>query len=1167
MENYESTPKSQLRSRSHSTPSTPTPSTAALEKTPAVTPGVTPSIGRSLVFSSKDNAKKVLNMDTPANKKRSSTTQSGIPPPPSQLSGKKDPSRRNSSFLGRPSTPQPTPTNSLNSSGGISNPNNPTTTTTTTTSTTSTTNASNATVTTSIVSNNSNTTATTTITTPKHQKELNFSELLQNNNLDIINQNSAFSSVQKSNTSSSSLSSSSNSTPSPTLLPPSISLLPPDLSLDGNHYNNNNSNNNNSYGLNLSPNSQFNNNTNILNRSSSPSPNGRRTPTSFLIPITPTPFLKPSSLNNEREENIMVYCRFRPEIQSEKNLSSSEKKLTIGEDGRTIHITSPQNSTAYRFSKVFQPTTTQESFYNEVARPLVDDVLNGFNVGIIAYGQTGAGKTYTQFGKDIGDELPLTEQEGYGITPRFIKDLLNRVNYLSSDRVRFTVRVSYLELYREKLYDLINDKAELDIRMSDNGFNAPDASQPPIQSFADFLHYIHNGEKNRSYGDNKKNMNSSRSHVLFIATILKEDLENKDSFLSSLYIVDLAGSESVSQTGATGSRLDETKSINKSLFALGGVIEDMAKKSKKSQHVRYRDSNLTKLLHSCFGGNSKTHLIVNCSSSNNETVLRDTTQSLSFAERTQSVKNKPQVNVELSNHQLKQYIQGLKSENSHLRKFIESNSSNMGTISPSQISSYIVELQNSLEQYKTHQELLDSNIRNLEDDINQLEEQKRVSEEEKTLMKQENNKKFEECNQDFKKIQNLFEESNRYIKSLEDERAELQERIEELTELIEDLQNKYKGLQSQEVIMGEELEKSLNEREDLLGHLNKIKEKNKEMEKDKFIADELRIKLTNKEDLIVNLNQEIEQLNTQKIKWKNKSQDNLKQKNQLEEQLKLLQTTNDINENEKIRNQSYRLLELQSQLTLSMEREELLKKETETTKNKNNEQTIILQNFKNQMDTLTNKIEIEFPTIVNTQKKIQQQIQQQSSSSSSNSVETNLIVSITTLENLFEKIIKKQEQTNTIINTNTSSIMEKLVEIDENEEFIKKEREKDSINLNNNSKIIEEIQSNFLQKQEEIKQLIKDHFNNNLNDSNSINNNLNNNSNSKNNKSANNNNNNIDKSIKKGGRNSKSSNSICMNILIVIVGIIVLFFLMVGVGLTIQQHDGVPYNSNFYKAT
>ncbi|EGC30445.1 hypothetical protein DICPUDRAFT_83617 [Dictyostelium purpureum] len=381
--------------------------------------------------------------------------------------------------------------------------------------------------TTTTISNNSNINATTTITTPKHQKELN--------NLDIINQNSVFSSVQNLNTSSSSLSSSSNSTPSPTI----------------------------------------------------PSRNSIR-----------------------------------------KNLSSSEKKLTIGEDGRTIHITSPQNSTAYRFSKVFQPTTTQESFYNEVARPLVDDVLNGFNVGIIAYGQTGAGKTYTQFGKDIGDELPLTKQEGYGITPRFIKDLLNRVNYLSSDRVRFTVRVSYLELYREKLYDLINDKAELDIRMSDNGFNAPDASQPPIQSFSDFLYYIHNGEKNKSYGDNNR-------------------------FLSSLYIVDLAGSESVSQTGATGSRLDETKSINKSLFVLGGVIEDMVKKSKKSQHVRYRDSNLTKL-----------------PSSNNETVLRDTTQSLSFAERTQSVKNKPQVNVELSNHQLKQYIQGLKNENRHLRNLL-----------------------------------------------------------------------------------------------------------------------------------------------------------------------------------------------------------------------------------------------------------------------------------------------------------------------------------------------------------------------------------------------------------------------------------------------------------------------------------------------------------------
>ncbi|KAM9965516.1 hypothetical protein ACTFIW_005334 [Dictyostelium discoideum] len=1208
----------QLRSRSNSSPSTSSISTPRNGSTTATTSSssssITNSIGKgSLVFSTMENAKKTLNMDsssTPmsqSSKKRLSMNSSLLPPssiplPPSQqLSAKKDPSKRHSSFIStttttslgsRPSTPQPNHT------------------------TTSTNNN---------INNGNNVTST------------NISSMLESNNSEILSQNqkvtlstssnTAFSVPSSTNNGNNPLSNSggggngnhhlvnsnsSTSTPSPTMFI-STTSPPPELSLmEGFNQHNlttttttttttTNNTLNTSNGINsnsLSPSSHLNNGNNnhlnLNNRSSSPSPtpsssssiSGRRTPIQNFnsvggggVNITS----KTQPLFSDREESIQAVCRFRPETAAEQTLGPSEKQLTIGTDQTTIHITPTSSSSssmaqAFRFSKVYQPNTTQESFYNEVGKPLIDNIVNGYNVGIIAYGQTGAGKTfslgfsggegndsynsycnrsefynnshYLYGGQQQQHHQHQQQQQlpsSWGIMPRIIKDLFIKQDEQQSmntpQRIKFTTKISYLEVYKEKVYDLLSEGGvnDIEIRMADGGFVVPDAVQSPIQTFTDFLTHLQHIEKNRKIAETKKNMASSRSHAIFIVSLLKEDLENKMTVTSLLYLVDLAGSESASKIDGTTSKIEETKSINKSLYALGGVIEDM---SKNSKHVRYRDSKLTQLLQQCFGGNSKTCLIVNCSSSNHESVIRETIQSLNFGQRAQFVKNKPLQNVEESHSELKAKLRELNKEIETYKKFIEKNSNNSGVIPPSSVIAHITQLQNACEELRKKNDRLQEDIFNLEEENLDKDD----------LLKQ------------FNDFLVLNKNNVSQIEILTQE-LELSKQINQEQLLnIEQYSQKYQATK-------EEIQKSFNHRQQLVNDLHDSNEKSKQLElklKDALLnskseSDEIRLKLTKALEESTDKDQRINTLESNKQKWKSKCNEVLRQSKELQDRLNILQSTysNSIDSLSNLSNSSNSLnnsngnnnndesleeikklkLNISSLTNQHIEREKSLQKEIDLARSKHTEQTLILKNLKTQIDTLTNKLEIQFPTIVNNN---QQQQQQQSSSSSS--IESNLIISMNTIEALFEKICKNQEQTNTIISTNVESIMGKLVEIDENEEFIRKEKDRERERAENLKNTLEDAQSNFLKQQEEIKQFIETQLKN----KNNINNN-----------NIKNNNNNKLKSKKVGSSNSSSNSnigSICINILFFLIILVILFFLMVAVGLTIQNQD---YNSQY----
>ncbi|KAG1664917.1 Kinesin heavy chain [Nymphon striatum] len=355
---------------------------------------------------------------------------------------------------------------------------------------------------------------------------------------------------------------------------------------------------------------------------------------------------------------------------------------------------SEKKGKVYVFDKVFKPNASQEKVYNEAAKVIVKDVLSGFNGTIFAYGQTSSGKTHTMEGV-LGD--PIHQ----GIIPRIIGDIFNHI-YSMDENLEFHIKVSYYEIYMDKIRDLLDEadlrkietsayglakfKEWVDKRgkicdyanISANEFNnllckfyaevkatkpnqiskinlavhedknrvpfVKGATERFVSSPEEVMDAIEEGKANRHIAVTNMNEHSSRSHSVFLINVKQENLENDKKLSGKLYLVDLAGSEKVSKTGAEGMVLDEAKNINKSLSALGNVIAALADGTKT--HVPYRDSKLTRILQESLGGNSRTTIII-CGSpaSFNE---GETKSTLEFGKRAKTIKNVVIVNEELT---------------------------------------------------------------------------------------------------------------------------------------------------------------------------------------------------------------------------------------------------------------------------------------------------------------------------------------------------------------------------------------------------------------------------------------------------------------------------------------------------------------------------------------
>lgn len=358
--------------------------------------------------------------------------------------------------------------------------------------------------------------------------------------------------------------------------------------------------------------------------------------------------------------NIKVVARFRPQNKIEKEHGGQPIVQIEGDDTCIITSADTGGAAPFTFDRVFGMDSQQHDVFEFSIRSTVEDVMNGYNGTVFAYGQTGAGKSYTMMGD-------MDDPEKQGIIPRIVAQIFDAIHFNGSPHVEYTVAISYMEIYMERIKDLMNPaKDNLPIHDGPKGPYVKDLREVYVASVAEVLEAMALGQRQRSVASTNMNAESSRSHSIFSLTVSQKDTHTGTSKIGMLYLVDLAGSEKVGKTGATGQTLEEAKKINTSLSSLGNVINALT--DGKSTHVPYRNSKLTRILQESLGGNSRTTLIINCSPSSYNDA--ETISTLRFGMRAKSIKNKAKVNAELSPQELKKQLKAVQHQAMKFEQYI-----------------------------------------------------------------------------------------------------------------------------------------------------------------------------------------------------------------------------------------------------------------------------------------------------------------------------------------------------------------------------------------------------------------------------------------------------------------------------------------------------------------
>ncbi|KAL6142066.1 hypothetical protein ACLB2K_060349 [Fragaria x ananassa] len=384
---------------------------------------------------------------------------------------------------------------------------------------------------------------------------------------------------------------------------------------------------------------------------------------------SPSPFLTPHpekrrgalDLNSNhkdknKEVNVQVVLRCRP-LSHDEQKSNVQTVVSCNEQKREVTVVHSLNNKpvdkVFTFDKVFGPKAQQKSIYEQAISPIVNEVLDGFNCTVFAYGQTGTGKTYTMEGgmRNKNGNLPAEA----GVIPRAVRQIFDT---LEAQKADYSLRVTFLELYNEEITDLLapddysrnsEDRQKKPISLMEDGKGCVivrGLEEEPVYTVNEIYSLLERGAAKRRTADTLLNKRSSRSHSVFSITVhVKEATVGDEELIKcgKLNLVDLAGSENISRSGAREARAREAGEINKSLLTLGRVINALVE---HSTHIPYRDSKLTRLLRESLGGKTKTCIIATISPCYH--FVDETLSTLDYAHRAKNIKNKPEANQKMS---------------------------------------------------------------------------------------------------------------------------------------------------------------------------------------------------------------------------------------------------------------------------------------------------------------------------------------------------------------------------------------------------------------------------------------------------------------------------------------------------------------------------------------
>ncbi|XP_028332860.1 kinesin-like protein KIF22 [Gouania willdenowi] len=334
---------------------------------------------------------------------------------------------------------------------------------------------------------------------------------------------------------------------------------------------------------------------------------------------------------NKKTSRVRVAVRLRPYM--EKQDEKAEGSCVRGLDSKNLEIINWRNATEtvkYHFDVFHGEKTTQQEVFLSSVKPILSHALNGQNASVFAYGPTGAGKTHTMLGSS---EQP-------GVIPRAVREVFNQVRSRDEEGWNYSIAISYLEIYNEKVLDLLSPSSQdLPIRENkDKNILIPGLTDTVISSFSDFEKHFVPATLNRTTASTKLNQRSSRSHAILLIKVVRTQrtLPHRQQ-TGKLYLVDLAGSEDNRRTGNQGIRLKESGAINLSLFTLSKVVDSL--NSGTSCRVPYRDSKLTRLLQDSLGGSAHSVMITNIAPEYK--YYFDTFTTLNFAAKSKLIVNKP----------------------------------------------------------------------------------------------------------------------------------------------------------------------------------------------------------------------------------------------------------------------------------------------------------------------------------------------------------------------------------------------------------------------------------------------------------------------------------------------------------------------------------------------